>query len=399
MVQSKLRTEPLYSNMSWSTVALLAPCSPTCFDSIYSVQALFERRNKSSRAGEDQQWTNLSLKRFHEPSHHRILKHNRGKDPFPLSQTIVDEDYAGHTLGFGVVEGICVVDYRPQLRLGQLDILPTFHAVRKPRCDPLPPARIHRPLQFIPLQARTRLTWKCLVKRPVRPLFGIPSRKDGYSKNWMTSTPPIPASSRPCRYMSCGPDNPLCRHLRHEGLRHKELQFNVFGKTYAAGTYAYGSVTMGDASNLSVEDAFNFANSETNPCIEEDLTPPAGRRPGDARQGSDVAGPSRRSGSLGKRKQREATNAMAYEAMEEVRDYFRGVAQTSDGSEHSVQNGGLLQCMNIMKAMGYSIYEQTLMWHYFDAHQHVMGPFCQLDDELRRSIIASVINPHQPPAF
>ncbi|GMN47705.1 hypothetical protein TIFTF001_029573 [Ficus carica] len=64
-----------------------------------------------------------------------------------------------HTLGFGVVEGICVVDYRPQLRLGQLDILPTFHAVRKPRCDPLPPARIHRPLQFIPLQARTRLTW------------------------------------------------------------------------------------------------------------------------------------------------------------------------------------------------------------------------------------------------
>ncbi|GMN27039.1 hypothetical protein TIFTF001_040962 [Ficus carica] len=159
MVQSKLRTEPLYSNMSWSTVALLAPCSPTCFDSIYSVQALFERRNKSSRAGEDQQWTNLSLKRFHEPSHHRILKHNRGKDPFPLSQTIVDEDYAGHTLGFGVVEGICVVDYRPQLRLGQLDILPTFHAVRKPRCDPLPPARIHRPLQFIPLQARTRLTW------------------------------------------------------------------------------------------------------------------------------------------------------------------------------------------------------------------------------------------------
>ena len=90
---------------------------------------------------------------------------------------------------------------------------------------------------------------------------------------------------------------------------------------------------------------------------------------------------------------------MAYEAMEEVRDYFRGIAQTGDGSEQSVQNGGLVQCMNIMKAMGYSIYEQTLMWHYFDAHQHLMGPFCQLDDELRRSIIASVINPHPPPAF
>ena len=156
---------------------------------------------------------------------------------------------------------------------------------------------------------------------------------------------------------------------------------------------------MGDASNPSVDYEFNFANSETHPCLEEDLTPPAGRRPGDARQGSDVASPFRRSGSLGKRKQREATDAMAYEAMEEVRDYFRGIAQTGDGSEQSVQNGGLVQCMNIMKAMGYSIYEQTLMWHYFDAHQHLMGPFCQVDDELRRSIIASVINPHPPPAF
>ena len=194
-------------------------------------------------------------------------------------------------------------------------------------------------------------------------------------------------------------DNPLCRHLRHEGLRHKELQFNVFERTHAAGAYAYGSVTMGDASNPSVDYEFNFANSETHPCLEEDLTPPAGRRPGEARQGSDVAGPSRRSGSLGKRKQREATDAMAYEAMEEVRDYFRGIAQTGDGSEQSVQNGGLVQCLNIMKAMGYSIHEQTMMWHYFDAHQHLMGPFCQVDDELRRSIIASVINPHPPPAF
>ncbi|GMN46273.1 hypothetical protein TIFTF001_015462 [Ficus carica] len=146
-------------------------------------------------------------------------------------------------------------------------------------------------------------------------------------------------------------------HLRHEGLRHKELQFNVFEKTHAAGAYAYGSVTMGDASNPSVDYEFNFANSETHPCLEEDLTPPAGRRPSDRRQGSDVASTSRRSGSLGKRKQREATNAMAYEAMEEVRDYFRGIAQTGDGSEQSVQNDGLVQCMNIMKAMGYSIHE------------------------------------------
>ncbi|GMN46400.1 hypothetical protein TIFTF001_015572 [Ficus carica] len=116
--------------------------------------------------------------------------------------------------------------------------------------------------------------------------------------------------------------HPLCRHLRFEGLRHKELQYNVFEKMHAAGAYGYGSLTMGDDSNPSVDYEFNFANSETHPCLEEDLTPTAGGREADTRRGPDIAGPSRRSGSLGKRKQRDATDAMAYEAMEEVRDYF-----------------------------------------------------------------------------
>ena len=193
--------------------------------------------------------------------------------------------------------------------------------------------------------------------------------------------------------------HPLCRHLRYEGLRHKELHYNVFEKTHAAGAYSYGSVTMGDGSNPSVDYEFNFTNSETHPCLEEDLTPTAGGRQADTRQGPDVAGPSRRSGSLGKRKQRDATDAMAYEAMEEVRDYFRGISQTGGGSEQSVQNGGLVQCMNIMKGMGYSAHHQMMMWHYFDSHQHLMGPFCQVDDDLRRAIIGSVINPQPPPAI
>ncbi|GMN56297.1 hypothetical protein TIFTF001_025420 [Ficus carica] len=64
-----------------------------------------------------------------------------------------------HTLGFCIVGGICVVDRGPQLRLGQKAKLPTFHAVGKHRCDPLPPALICQPLQFIPLPARTLLTW------------------------------------------------------------------------------------------------------------------------------------------------------------------------------------------------------------------------------------------------
>ncbi|GMN64869.1 hypothetical protein TIFTF001_033939 [Ficus carica] len=160
-------------------------------------------------------------------------------------------------------------------------------------------------------------------------------------------------------------DHPLCRHLRYEGLRHKELQYNVFDKTHAAGAYGYGS----------------------------DVTPPAGGRQVDTRQGPDAAGPSRRSGSLGKRKQRDATEAMTFEAMEEVRDYFRGISQTGGGSEQSVQNGGLVQCMNIMKGMCYSSHHQMMMWHYLDSHQHLMGPFCQIDDDLRREIIGSAINP------
>ncbi|GMN37787.1 hypothetical protein TIFTF001_007107 [Ficus carica] len=182
-------------------------------------------------------------------------------------------------------------------------------------------------------------------------------------------------------------------HLRYEGLRHKELQYNVLEKTHAAGAYGYGSVTMGDGSNPSVDYDFNFVNSETHPCLEEDVTMTAGGRQADSRQRPDVAGPSRRSGSLGKRKQRDATDAMAYEAMEEVRDYFRGISQTGGGSEQSVQNGGLVQCMNIMKGMSYSSHHQMMMWHYFDSHQHLMGPFCQIDDDLWRDIIGSVINP------
>ncbi|GMN63840.1 hypothetical protein TIFTF001_032922 [Ficus carica] len=90
---------------------------------------------------------------------------------------------------------------------------------------------------------------------------------------------------------------------------------------------------------------------------------------------------------------------MAYSAMKEVRDYFRGRSQNGSGSEQSVQNGGLVQCMNIMKGMSFSTHHQMMMWHYFDSHPQLMGPFCQVDDDLRRAIIGSVINPYPPPAI
>ncbi|GMN36199.1 hypothetical protein TIFTF001_005824 [Ficus carica] len=40
----------------------------------------------------------------------------------------------------------------------------------------------------------------------------------------------------------------------------------------------------------------------------------------------------------------------------------------------------------------------TIMWHYFDAHPRLQRPFCQLDDDDRRGIIDSVVNPQPPPA-
>ncbi|GMN19766.1 hypothetical protein TIFTF001_045230 [Ficus carica] len=41
-----------------------------------------------------------------------------------------------------------------------------------------------------------------------------------------------------------------CNHLRYEGLRNKELYYNVFKKNHAAGALGYGSVTMPADSTL-----------------------------------------------------------------------------------------------------------------------------------------------------
>ncbi|GMN38386.1 hypothetical protein TIFTF001_007619 [Ficus carica] len=128
-----------------------------------------------------------------------------------------------------------------------------------------------------------------------------------------------------------------CTHLRYEGLRNKELYYNIFKKTHAAGASGYGSVTMGGDNTPYVDYDFNFDNSGTHPFVEEDPTPSTGGRQANMRRRPDVAGPSRSRGSSGKRKQRDATNEL-------------------------------------------------------------QGQFCQLDDEDRRGIIDSVVNPQPPPA-
>ena len=189
-----------------------------------------------------------------------------------------------------------------------------------------------------------------------------------------------------------------CKHLRYEGLRNRELYYNVFDKTHAAGASGYGSVTMGGDNTPSVDYDFNFDNSATNPFLEEDLTPCTGGRQADTRRMPDIAGPSRSRGSAGKRKQRDVTDNMTFSAMQEIVHYFQGRSQSGGDSEPSVRNDGILQCMNIMKGMGVPPHHRTMMWHYFHANPELQGPFCQLDGEDRRCIIDSIVNPRPPPA-
>ncbi|GMN27861.1 hypothetical protein TIFTF001_046183 [Ficus carica] len=106
-----------------------------------------------------------------------------------------------------------------------------------------------------------------------------------------------------------------CNHLRHEGLRNKELYYNVFEKNHVAGAFGFGLVTMGGGSTPSVDFDFSMENSGTHPILEEEIEPTNGERQGPTRRRPDEAGPSRSRGSIGKRKQRDAMDEMTFSAM------------------------------------------------------------------------------------
>ncbi|GMN57372.1 hypothetical protein TIFTF001_026492 [Ficus carica] len=114
-------------------------------------------------------------------------------------------------------------------------------------------------------------------------------------------------------------DNKECTHLRYEGLRNKELYYNIFEKNHAAGASGFGS--------------------------------------GNTRGVNDEGGPSRSRGSTGKRKQREATDEMTYYAMQEIANHFRGRSQSTTGSDQNSHIDAILDCMNIMKEMGIPQYQ------------------------------------------
>ncbi|GMN39956.1 hypothetical protein TIFTF001_009174 [Ficus carica] len=190
-----------------------------------------------------------------------------------------------------------------------------------------------------------------------------------------------------------------CNHLRYEGLRNKELYYNIFDKNHAAGASAFGSVTMGGGSIPSFDFDFSMDQSVTHPVLDEEMSPSiGGRMQGNTRGGPDEPGPSRSRGSAGKRKQRDATDEMTFSAMQEIANHFRGRSVSGTSSDLSTRKDDILDCMNIMKEMGIPQYQRTLMWHYFDAHPRLQRPFCHLDDDDRRGIIASVVNPQMPPA-
>ncbi|GMN48072.1 hypothetical protein TIFTF001_017246 [Ficus carica] len=162
--------------------------------------------------------------------------------------------------------------------------------------------------------------------------------------------------------------NKECNHLRHEGLWNKDLYYNVFEKSHAADAFAFGSVTMGDASTSSTDFDLSMDNSGTHLVFEEEIDPTNGGRQGPTRRILDVAGPSRSRGSAGKRKQRDATDEMTFSALQEIVNHFRGQTQSGTSSDQSSGRYHILECMNIMKEMGIPLNQRTIMWHYFDAH-------------------------------
>ena len=193
-------------------------------------------------------------------------------------------------------------------------------------------------------------------------------------------------------------DNRECTHLRYEGLRHKELYYNIFEKNHAAGASGFGSVTMGGGSTPSLDFDFSMDQSATLPVFEEDICPSIGaRRQANTRGVNDEGGSSRSRGSTGKRKQRDATDEMTYTAMEEIANHFRGRSQSTTSGGKNTHELCIVECMNIMKEMSVPRYQRTIMWHYLDAHPQLQRPFCDLDDDDRMDIIASVVTSQMPP--
>ncbi|GMN27591.1 hypothetical protein TIFTF001_049376 [Ficus carica] len=188
-----------------------------------------------------------------------------------------------------------------------------------------------------------------------------------------------------------------CNHLRYEGLRNKELYYNVFDSNHAAGASGYGSITMPADSTPYGDVEASMDDSVTQAGLEDDLTPTTGARHcNNIRYGADAVS-SRYRASSGKRKQRDETDEMTFLAMQEIVSHFRNKSQSAQTNETANRPDHMLMCMSIMTEMGISPNQRCQMWHYLDAHPRLQRTFHQLPDVDRREIIASVVQSPGPP--
>ncbi|GMN21976.1 hypothetical protein TIFTF001_040151 [Ficus carica] len=188
-----------------------------------------------------------------------------------------------------------------------------------------------------------------------------------------------------------------CNHLCYEGLRNKELYYNVFDRNHAAGASGYGSVTMPADSTPYGDVEASMDGSGTQAGLEDDLTPTTGARHcNNIRYGADAVSLRSRASS-GKRKQRDETDEMTFLAMQEIVSHFRNESQSAQTNETANRPDHMLMCMSIMTEMGISPNQRCQMWHYLDAHPQLQRTFHQLSDVDRREIIASVVQSPGPP--
>ncbi|GMN64830.1 hypothetical protein TIFTF001_033889 [Ficus carica] len=144
-----------------------------------------------------------------------------------------------------------------------------------------------------------------------------------------------------------------CSHLRYEGLRNKELYYNIFKKNHAAVASGFESVTMGDGCTPSFDFDFSMDQSGTHPVLEEEMSPFIGvRRQANTRGVADEAGPSRSRGSAGKRKQRDATDEMTFSAMQEIVSHFRGRSERLCGTTSMLIRGFSVHSASLTTTIG-----------------------------------------------
>ena len=191
--------------------------------------------------------------------------------------------------------------------------------------------------------------------------------------------------------------NKECNHLRYEGLRHKELYYNIFEKTHAAGASGYGSVSMPDATPASVDLDGSEDYSGIGPVPGDDV-PPAStrRRPGNRRPGPP-AGPSRSRCSSGKRKSREEADDMTFKAMQEVLEHYRDRSESGTSNARSSRTDHMLECMSAMTDMGIPPKQRAKMWDYFSTRPGLQRTFHKLPEVDKGEIVAMVVQSPPPP--